>query len=137
MTDLKLTRESSDQIGFVIACAMCSAISTEELNKWAEYIVRDNSIEEIPDYIFDLVYFKESLLGIFRLIGFVPTTQWIPEGSLEIYGITALRGRLSPQADVNAAKAVAALNKRPDIIERFKQVFPFIDLPDQTSNLST
>ena len=128
MSDLKITRESSDQIGFVVACAMCGAISVEELNKWAEYIIKENPIEDIPDYIFELVYFKDFLSRIFKLIGFVPSTKWLPEGGLEAYGITALRGRLSPDAGVDASKAITALDKRPDIIQRFKQVFPFIDL---------
>ncbi|MES8123723.1 hypothetical protein U6R65_12155, partial [Cutibacterium acnes] len=50
---------------------------------------------------------------------------------LEIYGITALRGRLSPNAGVDACNALEALNQRPDVLERFKQVFPFLDLPSE------
>lgn len=131
MSNSRLEIVDDELIGFVSACLISGAINSKELNLWAEDVLAKNSLSDIPDYILDLISFNAPSFKIYKIIGFVPNAKDLPEGSLEFSGLAALRGRLSSNTDVDIFQALSALHKRPDIVERFKQVFPFLDLPSE------
>lgn len=124
-----LTRDNNETIGFVIACLFASAISISELKKWcADIVIQNNSVNEIPDYIFDLIEFNQSLMHIFNTIGFVPSWTRTDDEDDALIGIAAHRNRLASDVPLSAIQAKQKLNEQPQILDKFKATFPFINL---------
>ena len=96
-----LTREDSDEIGFVVACAFSSAISLDELKQWCiDVVIKNNPVDQIPGYIFDLMDFDQPLMHVFKLIGFVPSWARIDAEDDALMGIAAHRNRLASDASL-------------------------------------
>jgi hypothetical protein len=122
-----LTQEDPSLIGFVLACYVRNTIGNEDLVKWAEHVISTREI--YPPYLIDLLYFDEPRFHVCRVIGFVPHYVVSRKENLAIYGITYLRKRThldGPDREL----ALAELKKAEDIRGRFRDVFPFIELPD-------
>jgi hypothetical protein len=121
-----LTQEDSSLIGFVVACYFCDAIDNNDLNKWAEYIIATR--DSYPPYILDLLYFDEPRFHIYRTIGFTPSSVTNQKEDIALFGITYLRGRShldGPPQEV----ALAKLKTSVAIQKRFRDTFPFIEVP--------
>ncbi|MFE3957753.1 hypothetical protein ACFXPS_26710 [Nocardia sp. NPDC059091] len=122
-----LTQEDSQTIGFVVDCLFCQAIDRAELRKWCPHVVITNDLEHIPQYIFNLMDFDEGAADVFRVIGFVPTKiRGADESAL--YGIAYLRGIDVFDSPTSPSAASKALEARPVMLQRFREVFPFVDL---------
>jgi len=125
-----LTMDNSDIIGFVVACAFSSAINLDELRKWcSDVVIKNNRVEEIPEYIFELMDFNMALMHIFKIIGFIPSWKRTDAEDDALMGIAAYRGQLASDATMNEEQAKQLLADHPKILEKFKATFPFIDLP--------
>lgn len=123
-----VTRDDNEVIGFVVACVFSSAISINELKKWCADIIQNNPVNEIPDYIFDLINFNQSLMHIFNTIGFVPSWTRTDDEDDALVGIAAYRNRLPSDAPLSATQAKQKLTEQPQILDKFKTTFPFINL---------
>lgn len=121
-----LSKDSYDVIGFVIACLYSGAITDDDLKKWSENVIRDNDVSEIPDYIFELVYFDGDRLNILNLIGF--PFEWKTNKSQRnaLYGIALKRGE-DLGDDCSQSVAMKSLEKHPEVELRFRETFPFIN----------
>ena len=120
-------QESSEIIGFVVACAFASAIDREELKRWCtEVVIASNSVDKLPGYIFDLAEFDRPLKDIYEVIGFVPSWQRSDDEDDALIGIAAYRNRLPPDATLNSREAKRKLHGQPKLLERFQETFPFI-----------
>lgn len=121
-----LTKEDHDVIGFIIDALFSNAINKEELREWAMGIIRDNDVTDIPDYIFDLADFDEAGFHIYKVIGFVCDWKCTKSQSQALYGIALKRGKdLGEECTPKAA--LKALEKHPEVEQRFRETFPFID----------
>lgn len=124
------TSRKSEDLGFVIDCLFSQAINLEEFRKWIEYVIEITSIEDIPLYIFDLVDFNDSKFKISNKIGFVPSSD-LSEEENALEGMAYLRGVDVYDPSNTRDEVILVLEKNPQILERFKVIFPFINLPDR------
>lgn len=125
---VKLTRESSEDIGFVKSCFIKGAITNNEFNKWIEYVVTNYEVSELPLYIFDLIDFKGSFYELIKIIGFTPDPMLTEDEDNAIYGIAIKRFGDSLDIPISRDNALKALEQNPLILNRFKVTFPFIEL---------
>jgi hypothetical protein len=124
-----LDKESSDEIGFVIAALFCSALSLDELHKWCFELISSKEIDDFPPYIFELADFKGPLVGVHDVIGFAPVWKHTKDDRAALYGIAAKRKIERYEWPVSPDVALKKLNERPEIERRFKATFPFIEYP--------
>jgi hypothetical protein len=121
-----ISKENPDVLGFVIDSLFSGAIGDEDLKEWAIGIIRDNDVEHIPYYIFELADFNGRRADLFELIGFSFDWKCTKSQSKALYGIALKRGEdLGEECTPKAA--LKALEKHPEIEQRFRETFPFID----------
>lgn len=121
-----LTKENSNCIGFVLASLFSSAIDMSELNQWAVSTIERLSVEQIPDYVYDLVGYDSSPAGIYKMIGFYPVWKRSKEADAALYGIAIQRGKNIFDIPVTEEYALSCLQKKIGVKEIFNNVFPFI-----------
>lgn len=120
-----LTKDESNTIGFVVACLFSSAIDLNELNQWATSIVERLDVDDIPDYIFELMEFNGPLAGVYKTIGFTPVWNRSDEEDAALYGVAVKRGKDVFDMPVPSASALQNLDDNPHIKDAFNLVFPF------------
>ncbi|OCG78423.1 hypothetical protein A9G42_03145 [Gilliamella sp. Nev6-6] len=129
-----LELKNDKAIGFVYYCLLCGVINMEEINRWAEKVIGENEVSDLPDYIFDLIDFKGTVSELERLIGlfsrFFIHWRCTKAQRKAVYGIRVKRGRSLRRDDVsfNEEQALEALKKHPEVEKLFRETFPFIDL---------
>jgi hypothetical protein len=125
-----LELKNDKAIGFVYYCLLCGVINMEEINRWAEKVIGENEVSDLPDYIFDLIDLKGTIRDLQRLIDFFPNWRCTKAQRKAIYGIAVKRGEKLSQDDVsfNEEQALEALKKHPEVEKLFRETFPFIDL---------
>ena len=123
---MKIYKENSDDLGFVHACLFSQAISLSELKLWAESIVINS--KECPNYIFDLIDFNEAIYKLTNVIGFVPSWHHDKDDEIALIGIAFKRGVEVYDASVSRNDALKVLERKIELLERFIETFPFIDI---------
>ncbi len=86
-------------------------------------------IEDIPFYIFDLADLDEEIDNIYNIIGFVSSYSLSKLRRNALTGIAFLRGIDVYDPPVSKEKALKALEKYPEIYQKFQHFFPFVELP--------
>lgn len=125
----KIIKEDSDDLGFAIKCLFSQSIDLNEFKLWIEQVIRDMPIEDIPFYIFDLADLDEEIDNIYNIIGFVSSYSLSKLRRNALTGIAFLRGIDVYDPPVSKEKALKALEKHPEIYQKFKRFFPFVELP--------
>ncbi|HFC7939476.1 TPA: hypothetical protein ACFO2O_001213 [Neisseria meningitidis] len=92
-------------------------------------VVRDTPIDTIPLYIFDLIDFDKSIGEIYDVIGVVNYGYISNDQKNALTGIAFLRGIDVYDPPISKEKALKALEKHPEIYQRFQHFFPFVELP--------
>jgi hypothetical protein len=123
-----ITKENSEELGFVITSLFCSAINLDELHEWCYEIIRETDIQKLPPYIMELANFEEKLAKIFNVIGFVPTWKHDDLDEAALCGIAMSRGVRRVEWPFSEEVARAALNDRQAILQRFRETFNFLSL---------
>ncbi|MBP1483044.1 hypothetical protein [Acinetobacter nosocomialis] len=124
----KIYKNDSEDFNFVLGCLYSQAIDLAEFRIWIERIIETTPVEDIPFYIFDLVDFDGYLYEISKIIGFVPDDCLSNDEKNSLYGIAFLRGADIYDPPVTRDEALKAVERNPNILERFKSLFPFINL---------
>ncbi|OCG39208.1 hypothetical protein A9G29_09390 [Gilliamella sp. Fer2-1] len=126
---LGLVKGNDQTIGFVYSCLLSGIINMDEVNRWAEKVIGENEVSDLPDYIFDVIDFKGEVRELERLIGFFPNWRCTKAQDRAVYGIAVKRGEKLSQDDVsfNEEQALEALKKHPEVEKLFRETFPFID----------
>ncbi|OOF44463.1 hypothetical protein [Rodentibacter trehalosifermentans] len=122
----RLTRESSEDIGFVKSCLIIGAIEKNEFREWIDLVIKDSDIDELPLYIFDLINFDGSFYELLNIIGFTPDPILSDEEDNALYGIAIKRFGDSFDIPITKSKALISLEHNPQILDRFRKVFPFV-----------
>jgi hypothetical protein len=127
---LGLVKGNEQTIGFVYYCLLCGVINMDEVNRWAEKVIGENEVSDLPDYIFYVIDLKGTINELERLLGFFPCWRCTKEQRKAIYGLAVKRREKLSQDDVsfNEEQALEALKKHPEIEKLFRETFPFIDL---------
>ncbi|ADY98006.1 Uncharacterised protein [Neisseria meningitidis] len=86
-------------------------------------------IEDIPFYIFDLADFDVGIGDIGNIVGFAPSSSLPKSKKNALTGIAFLRGIDVYDPPVSKEKALKALEKYPEIYQKFQHFFPFVELP--------
>ncbi|HBN22459.1 MAG TPA: hypothetical protein DD412_04405 [Holosporales bacterium] len=116
------------QLGFVVIC-IGSIITIEEAHEWVYYMIKKH--DDLPPYFYYLM--EASDVRRFReAIGFRPYYELKDDEHNALLGLSYIRGISKEDGEFNISKKAAlnALKRNPQVIERFKEVFPFIDLPE-------
>ena len=124
----RLTRESSEDIGFVKSCFIKGAITNKEFNEWVEYVIANGEISNLPLYIFDLIDFHGSCYELINIIGFTPDPILTEDEDNAIYGIAIKRFGNDLYIPISNHDALKALEQNSSTLKRFKSIFPFIIL---------
>jgi hypothetical protein len=126
---LGLVKGNDQTIGFVYSCLLSGIINMDDVNRWAEKVIGENEVSDLPDYIFDVIDFKGEVRELERLIGFFPNWRCTKAQDRAVYGIAVKRGEKLSQDDVsfNEEQALEALKKHPEVEKLFRETFPFID----------
>lgn len=119
-----LEKNSSDRIGFISACLFHQALEISELNKWAEVIYEVDA----PSYILDLMEFDAPLFHLSKTIGFTPVWSRTSEEENALYGIAYNRNIELFDCPISREKALECLNDNPNILKRFREEFPFLEV---------
>ena len=124
---LRLTRDSSEDIGFVKSCVIKGAITNKEFNDWVEYVIVNDKVDDLPQYIFDLIDFNGSFYELINIIGFTPDPILTEDEDNAIYGIAIKRFGNDLDIPISNNEALRALDRNHLISKRFKSIFPFIN----------
>ena len=112
-------------------CLSIGAISVSEFKSWLEIVICDNPIDDIPGYVFDILDSNNIKLDIYKILGFSLSTVLSKQERKAVYGIAyTRRPDYGAGYDVSVSKSVAlkALQNNPQILERFKKFFPFVEI---------
>lgn len=116
------------QLGFVVNC-LGIAVTIKEAQEWVYYMIKKH--DNLPPYFY---YLMEALdiRGFEEAIGFRPYYKLTNDEYKAIMGLSYVRGISTEDGRFNISKKAAlnAFKRNPQVIERFKEVFPFIDLPE-------
>lgn len=127
---LKITIEDSDDLGFVKECLFAGAISMAEFNDWITLLIADH--DDLPTFVFDLIDLQEedrAKLGNWRTFrGFVPSWKATSGQTAAVDGIGFARNARFESEMFGRDEALAALARHPEIADRFRETFPFIDV---------
>lgn len=123
---MNIYRENSEDIAFVMACLLSEAITSDELRKWAEYVLE--SEEHYPGYILELLEYDGNPTKIHRLLGFTPVWNSTPPDQIAVTGIVFARGRKPFEKIIPENDAMVALEKSTAVKALFAKNFPFINV---------
>ena len=123
----KIHKENSRDLGFALMCLSYQSITIEELKKWLDIVLMDTPTEELPNYFFNLVDADQGHIG--NDIGYAPSSNLSRYEKYALEGIAYIR-KVRPLIDmvVKEEKALKSLQNNPQILERFKKFFPFVEI---------
>ena len=120
-------KENSEDLGFALACLDYQAITIEELKKWLDIVLMDTPTEELPNYFFNLVDADQDHIA--NDIGYTPCFNLSRYEKYALEGIAYIRKvRSLSDMVVKEETALKALKNNPQILERFKKFFPFVEI---------
>ena len=120
-------KENSEDLGFALMCLSYQSITIEELKKWLDIVLMDTPTEELPNYFFDLI--DGDVFDIFKNMSYVPHSSLSRYEKYALEGIAYLRKvRSLTDMLVKEETALKALQNNPQILERFKKFFPFVEI---------
>jgi len=129
MRKFRVTKEDSYDLGFVDACQLSAAISSEEFTQWVYWVI-EHSDQDLPTYFFDLTSLGSGAGALYDAVGFVPSPELSGSEDSAIDGIAYKRGAYDPYPDydvhISRKDALRALADNPQIEQRFRDTFPFI-----------
>lgn len=119
----------SSTLAFVISCNLMGAISFKEFKEYFYCLIRNNDINKIPLFIWDLIDLEESeRFLIYNVLGFTPSSGLNSTEKDAIYGIAIQRFKTFFDIPISEGEALTALKENPHILDRFKKTFPFIKM---------
>ncbi len=123
----KIYKENSEDLGFAISCFFNRAITSDEFKRWLDIVLIDTPTEELPNYFFDLV--DGDVFDIFKNMSYVPHDNLSRYEEYAVEGIAYIRKiRSLTDMSVKEETALKALQNNPQILERFKKFFPFVQI---------
>lgn len=69
-----IIKDNNQDLSFAMDCLSIGAISVSEFKSWLEIVIRDNPIDDIPGYIFDILDSNNIKLDIYKILRFSLST---------------------------------------------------------------
>jgi len=115
-------------IGYVETC-IGSAITIEEAHNWVYHMIE--KYDDLPPYMYYLME-AEDRVEFSESIGFPSYPSLENDEYKALIGLSYVRKLTAEDGVFNISKkaAINALKRNPQVVERFKETFPFIELPD-------
>ena len=126
----KIAKHDGRDLAFAIDCWFASAITIDEFKLWLDEVIRSMPLEDIPGYIFDIYELEEALTPVDNIIGMVLSSGMTKLQEDALVGIADLRGAYMYDRYISKKRALRALQICPEIYDRFRHFFPFVELPD-------
>ena len=126
-----IIKDNNQDLSFAMDCLSIGDISVPEFKSWLEIAIRDNPIEDIPGYVFDILDSDNIKLDIYKILRFSLSTVLSKQERKSVYDIAyTRRPDYGIDYDVSVSKSIAlkALQNNPQILERFKKFFPFVKI---------
>ena len=126
-----IIKDNNQDLSFAMDCLSIGDISIPEFKSWLEIVIRDNPIEDIPGYVFDILDSDNIKLDIYKILRFSLSTVLSKQERKSVYDIAyTRRPDYGIDYDVSVSKSIAlkALQNNPQILERFKKFFPFVQI---------
>ncbi len=126
-----IIKDNNQDLSFAMDCLSIGDISVPEFKSWLEIVIRDNPIEDIPGYVFDILDSDNIKLDIYKILRFSLSTVLSKQERKSVYDIAyTRRPDYGIDYDVSVSKSIAlkALQNNPQILERFKKFFPFVQI---------
>ena len=126
-----IIKDNNQDLSFAMDCLSIGDISVPEFKSWLEIAIRDNPIEDIPGYVFDILDSDNIKLDIYKILRFSLSTVLSKQERKSVYDIAyTRRPDYGIDYDVSVSKSIAlkALQNNPQILERFKKFFPFVQI---------
>lgn len=129
MKFFRVEKNNCDDLGFSIDCLFLGAIDLNEFKQWITYVIENQ--EEYPTYFFEILDLKEEVkTHVLKVMPYHPNWQHSKVESHSISGVSYKRFLNFVSDNISRKAALEALSKNPNIEERFKETFPFIELPE-------
>ncbi|MFT0477763.1 hypothetical protein ACMSI6_28275 [Pseudomonas antarctica] len=116
---------SDELLAFVITCLFCGVIDRQEFNAWCVQAV---SMADAPEYLYDLIEFRDEMFKVYKVIGYVPSWEHSDADEYALYGIAVRRGFEPFDMPISSDQAIANLDASPEVERLFVEVFDFIRL---------
>ena len=126
----KIVKNNGQDLSFAVSSLFHGVVDVDEFQNWLYEVVRSTPTEDTPNYIFDLLDSDGTFAEIDEIIGFVPTSGMSELQDDALIGIAFLRGKDMYDPPISKKRALRALQKCPEIYDRFRHFFPFVELPD-------
>lgn len=105
------------------------AIRFDEFKYFLYFLIKNYEVDELPVFIWELIDLDEERISdIYQIIGFVPSSNLSDSERNAIYGITIKRFGSFFDMPISEKQAIQSLEQNPQILVRFKNMFPFIEL---------
>lgn len=130
---MNLTKNNSTDLGFANSAFFIGAISWEEFKQWLFGLIETYPVADLPTYIFDVAAISEPAdygPRIEEIYGFWPAliSEDEDDARRALHGIAFVRDVQHCTPFVTRQKAFEALERHPEIADRFRLLFPFIRL---------
>lgn len=135
----RLTKEDGADLAFALACRDCGAVSRDELVDWVYRVIELTDPADLPSHMFDLLDAladtrPDRIYQTPKMLPFNPSDPDLRAKALDaLAGIAHVRGE-GPTDTISRAGALAALKAQTWVMRRFREQFPFIDLPAFAEN---
>lgn len=129
MAKFRLTRDDSDDVGFALTCLISGVITFEEFKDWIYHVIEHEDVDDIPGYFFRILDIDNKFDFTNRateVMGFYPGFGPTKDESRAICAIGYQRFEGYHSDFVNKERALSAALRNPQIVQRFRNTFPFI-----------
>lgn len=127
MPKWRMTKDNCDDIGFAYACLVSGVISFEEFKTWLYLVVEQDG--DVPNYVWDAIDLTQKFDFLpLKIMGFTPHWDHSLDEADALLGIGYRRGDDFTCDAMGQDAALKILRDNPQIEDRFRTTFPFIDL---------
>ncbi|MEO0905145.1 MAG: hypothetical protein AAFX89_10335 [Pseudomonadota bacterium] len=123
--------DTGADLGFVLSCLALGMITMEELHQWVHHVIDNTPTAEVPPHLVALLALQKPtsvLMPAENVMPRVPHDPFITDERFEaMLGLQFfLRNDRTQAVEITQAEAEAALNRHPEVADRFFTLFPFL-----------
>lgn len=123
--------DTGADLGFVLSCLALGMITMEELHQWVHHVIDQAPAGDVPPHLVALLSLQRPtsvLMPAEHVMPRVPHDPFITDERFDaMLGLQFfLRNDRTQAVDITQEEAEAALNRNPEVADRFFALFPFL-----------